>query len=349
MTYRQAIDWIRDKVNKDIDKNALLMMGEYEIAYQEVMSRIDKVYAKYLRTKNPQDYYNIMLQHGRLDNLLTDVQAAYNKASRKVSKDIVKTSTMAMTNTYNLERYLTNWIVPEYGFARLNEALIELSVTGTQDSWKAISKKIRDKYNATGFMPRYGTLSDRLFKNKKIDLVNINSVITQGFLQADTYKEQAYKIMKGNMLDTFNTSKINAMRIVQTEGNRTANAGTFANMTDMKNSGIDVYKFWIATLDVTTRDRHQSLDVKYSAENAIPIDDYFEIDGYQALYPGGFGVASLDINCRCSAGTRIGDQNVEMIRRGRNPVPDKDGKYRNEVFNYRDYNKWAQDNGIKAA
>ena len=338
MTYQKAQEEIKRKTAKLIDKNAAIMIAEYETAYKEILKELDNVFAKYLRTKDPQDYYNIMLRYGRLDNLLTQIQREYVKVSNRVGGLIKKSSVLAMTNTYNLESYLSKWIVPDYKFQSLDPDLIELSITGTQESWKKIKKSIRNRYNLNRVAPQYGTLSDLLFKNRRVELTNINSAITQTFLQGKTYNQ-----LRMDIRDQFDTSKFNAMRIAQTEGNRVANAGAYANMKELQVQGNDAKKFWIATLDTETRDRHRSLDVKYSAENAIDIDDYFKIDGHEALHPLGFGVASLDVGCRCTTGTKIGDLNPAQLRRGRNPVTGK-----NEVFNYKDYDEYAKKYGIAA-
>ena len=53
-------------------------------------------------------------------------------------------------------------------------------------------------------------------------------------------------------------------------------------------------KEWCSAEDGDVRDAHRKLDGK-----VIPATEAFEIDGKKAQCPGGFGVAELDINCRC--------------------------------------------------
>ena len=54
-------------------------------------------------------------------------------------------------------------------------------------------------------------------------------------------------------------------------------------------------KQWDATLDSKTRPEHQFLDGQL-----VDVDKPFkDSEGNEAMFPGGFGVASLDINCRC--------------------------------------------------
>lgn len=53
-------------------------------------------------------------------------------------------------------------------------------------------------------------------------------------------------------------------------------------------------KMWVTMGDDRVRDPHRLLDGKL-----IGIDEAFEIDGASAMYPGSFGRADLDCNCRC--------------------------------------------------
>lgn len=46
-------------------------------------------------------------------------------------------------------------------------------------------------------------------------------------------------------------------------------------------------------------------------------------------------------NCRCSLGDMMGDWSPQA-RRGRNPTTGE-----NEVFSYKDFDKWRQDNGLE--
>ena len=53
-------------------------------------------------------------------------------------------------------------------------------------------------------------------------------------------------------------------------------------------------KMWVTMGDDRVRDPHRLLDGK-----TIGIDEAFEIDGASAMFPGSFGRADLDCNCRC--------------------------------------------------
>jgi hypothetical protein len=52
---------------------------------------------------------------------------------------------------------------------------------------------------------------------------------------------------------------------------------------------------WVATFDGRTRDAHLSLNGQ-----EVKVDQPFTYNGKTAMYPGGFGDAALDANCRCT-------------------------------------------------
>ena len=82
------------------------------------------------------------------------------------------------------------------------------------------------------------------------------------------------------------------LRIIDTEAHRDYNTAVY---DAGKQSGAKVRKCWNTMMDDRVRDEHLYLEGV-----TVGIDDYFYTDtGDYALYPGGFGVPELDINCRC--------------------------------------------------
>ena len=68
-------------------------------------------------------------------------------------------------------------------------------------------------------------------------------------------------------------------------------ASNFATTEAHREAGIEERE-WLATADNEVRDAHVEVDGQVRG-----IDEPFEVNGAQAMYPGGFGVAELDINC----------------------------------------------------
>ena len=85
-----------------------------------------------------------------------------------------------------------------------------------------------------------------------------------------------------------------AIRIARTEGHRIQTEATFHVQQKAKEAGADVVKQWDSTLDGRTRRLHGLLNGQIRE-----LEEPFEIQGYKAMYPHEFGIASMDVNCRC--------------------------------------------------
>lgn len=87
----------------------------------------------------------------------------------------------------------------------------------------------------------------------------------------------------------------NMKRIIATEGHRVQNEAKMDCMYDARAAGADIVKEWSSTMDAATRERHAILDGQIRE-----LEDPFTALGAETQYPGGFGIASEDINCRCT-------------------------------------------------
>ena len=87
--------------------------------------------------------------------------------------------------------------------------------------------------------------------------------------------------------------------IVRTEGHRIQEASTDDARKEAIKRGADLVKQWDATLDGKTRETHRMLDGQVREE-----EEYFEVGTKKAMYPGEFGLAEEDCNCRCLALSR---------------------------------------------
>ena len=94
---------------------------------------------------------------------------------------------------------------------------------------------------------------------------------------------------------TFNAKR--AQRIAQTETTKAINTATndaYKQFEDQE--GVKVLKEWIDSRDDKVRETHLEL----GSQPPIPVDQDFKVDGYAGPAPASFGVASMDINCRCT-------------------------------------------------
>ena len=336
MNYLQGNEYIYTKTEKEASVLLRNLIESYDSARKDIIAQLESVYGKYLTTTDPQDYYNIMIQYDRLNKLLTDATQTFNYYSKLAGDITAQAMTLSMQNVYYRQNYLLEWITPVAGvtfnFAPLDKRLVELSVFGTQDAWKAITKSLLEKYGQAGiYAADYGTLSQLLYDRKVQDLILIQREISQAFIQGKSIKQTSDAFMQ-----IFDTIKYKADRISRTETHRTANLGAYAAGQEARSQGVDIKKMWIATLDTKTRPQHAHLDgVK------LNLDEYYKIGADRALMPGGFNQASLNINCRCTHVDIVNDIDPQ-IRRGRNPITGE-----NEVFEFKTYEQWAKDNGLK--
>jgi hypothetical protein len=85
-----------------------------------------------------------------------------------------------------------------------------------------------------------------------------------------------------------------AKTIVRTEAHRIAQSSAMDAQKVAVSKGAKVVKQWMSTLDGNTRNSHRRLDGQIRE-----VDEYFEMDGKKAMYPGDFGDPAEDCNCRC--------------------------------------------------
>ena len=138
-------------------------------------------------------------------------------------------------------------------------------------------------------------LSKNLYDSLGLDIKDLKSVIrsevSRGISQSYSYQQMAtlIKRVSGN-------SYANSVRIARTEGHRITNEANYNAQVKAKSKGAQIMKEWDATLDSKTRPEHQYLDGQ-----TVEVDKPFkDSEGNEAMYPGDFNVARLDINCRCT-------------------------------------------------
>lgn len=132
-------------------------------------------------------------------------------------------------------------------------------------------------------------LSEKLGGNTKELKKQVKSELQRGLATALPYEIIARSISDYGQAD-FNRS----MRIARTEGHRIQTEAKLDCMNNAKKKGADIVKQWDSTLDGRTRPEHKQLDGQIRK-----IDENFEVDGYSAQGPGGFGDPYMDCNCRC--------------------------------------------------
>ena len=127
--------------------------------------------------------------------------------------------------------------------------------------------------------------------NKTYDARVFNRYVLQGIIQGKSVHDIATRAVNG-MADT----EVHwAMNNAITALTGAQNAGTLQQMRNAKELGIEVEKRWNSTLDYRTRETHQLLDQQH-----VPLDEPFEVEGYEIQYPGDPSAApEMVYHCRC--------------------------------------------------
>lgn len=151
-----------------------------------------------------------------------------------------------------------------------------------------------DQKQVTRAMTHDTKLSTSLYARMGIDANNLKKKVA-GHLARGIATVSSYAMIARNIDSEANIGFNKAMRIARTEAHRIQILGAYDAQTAAKKKGCDVVKQWDATLDGRTRPLHRVLDGKLAE-----VDEPFVVDDMEVMYPGGFGIASQDINCRCA-------------------------------------------------
>lgn len=143
-----------------------------------------------------------------------------------------------------------------------------------------------DSKISKGLYQRMGEDIDNLKKS-------IRAEISRGISNGSSWNQIAVKIALG-MNSPFNKAYNRTIGIARTEGHRIQQEATFHCQKRAKSKGVDIMKQWDSTLDSVTRPHHRELDGQIRK-----VEEPFEVAGMKAMYPGAFGMASEDCNCRC--------------------------------------------------
>ena len=257
------------KVQKQILLNERKILKEieqiYEQALQDIMAQITLLQAR----KDTQNLQSIIYQ------------VEYQKALKKQIEGILDqlhNNEFTTISEYLTKCYEESWIGTLYDLQ--NQGIPLIFPIDQDQVIKAIQLNTK--------------LSKSLYDSLGIDIKELKSIIrsevSRGISQNYSYEKMA-TLIKNASQNTFN----NSLRIARTEGHRISQESTYNVQVEAKKKGADIVKEWDATLDGKTRPNHRFLDGQI-----VDIDKPFKnADGDEAMYPGGFGIPSEDINCRC--------------------------------------------------
>lgn len=256
------------EVQKRILKNERAIIKELESIYQQALNDIMAQITRLQARKDTQNLQSIIYQVEYQKALKTQISAILDQLHNNEFNSI---------SEYLTKCYEEGWIGTLYDLQ--NQGIPLIFPIDQDQIVKAIQVNTK--------------LSKNLYDDLGIDIKSLKSTIrtelSRGISQSYSYEQMASLIKRAS-----GNSYNNSVRIARTEGHRITNEATYNAQVEAKNKGAQIVKEWDSTLDGKTRPEHQALDGQI-----VDIDKPFTIDGHDSMYPGDFGVARLDINCRC--------------------------------------------------
>ena len=244
------------------------IMKNYARQLRGMRSRLADVFDKYFQ-EGKLDYSEIQ-KYGRLSKLERDII----QEVMKLYDDDGKLLRETLTEVYNTSYYRTAWALETETRARLGYSAVDL---------KTVQLSIQNPF--TGL-----TLNERLERHRTNLIYGLKEELTRGFVNGDTYPQISRRVK-----DLLEGDAGKAIRIVRTESTRIYNEAQYDSILHAEEQGITMTKTWISSRDDRTRESHEMLDGV-----TIPVDEPFEIDGDEGMFPGDFSRAENVINCRCA-------------------------------------------------
>lgn len=285
-------------------------------------SDIDVVFAKRLKAINEQisEWYRKYAKNGELNRSELYKYNRYKKEMAFLAEQIHGDYEQLYKEIQKLlqDEYLQNYL--RSGFLYEFEAQVQMDYT--IPSVSTINQAILNPIAEL-------TLSALMNNHRNEIIRKINIEIAQSLQAGESYSEMAERIQK-----VVNFSRNKARTVARTEAGRVQTLSRLESATHAQKYA-NLTKVWNATLDNEVRSSHRILD-----DQEADKEGYFHFRGHKALGPHLFGVASLDINCRCSVIFLVNGKRPEL-RRAR--VKDE----KNPVIPYQSYREWEK--GLKKA
>lgn len=260
--------WEKEILAKQIQDEGQVTI-QIEFAYKEALDEIDD---KILALKSRDQIQSVIYQLKYQEELQKQIQAAYDKLSQTWYTTIDE----YLKDCYEDSFYSTMYSLHQEGipliFPFSQTQVAQASAQDMSVLSKSLSKKLySDTYDVA---------------KQSIDQ------ISKGLAMNESYGTIAKNISNKSSI-----ALNNALRITRTEAHRITNEVKIKTIAKAQDKGADIVKQWDSTIDKRTRSTHIELDGQLRE-----IDQPFKIpsSGATSMYPGGFGIAKEDINCRCA-------------------------------------------------
>lgn len=265
-----------------------------------IREQIAEMYERY--AKGETLTYADMMKYNRLEKQLELIREELQKIYKEVGQVIFKSIEEQFLENYFRTAYLLEYEAQQkMGYGRSIPDVVE----------EVIQNPIAGL-----------TLNEILEKNRQAITWRIRQEITQGLIAGESYQKMAQRIRSA-----LGGDRSKALTVAWTEAGRAQILGRLEAI-EQAEEYIEVERVWDAALDRRTRPAHRVLDGQKADE-----EGYFHYRGMRAKGPHLWGVARMDIRCRCTVRVQIeGEQ--PSVRRARRD----DGS--TEIIPWTNYEDW---------
>lgn len=271
---------VQQQIDKLIKNKEVNIAKAYQKASNNVKSKMALLYEKY--SIGGKLTYAEMSKYNRLNSMYKFLSDDLQENWGIVDKEFKS----LVGDIYNESYYRHGFMISEDVGLNLNFGLIP----------KETINSLYSEPNVSGL-----SLRETLINTRYNLLLKERQTIIQGFLQGESYPKMAKRIQ-----DEYNKSFKDSLRIARTEGTRAENEANVKNLDDAEDMGIEIDRIWLAAKDSRTRDSHQALDGQIADE-----EGFFHFKGAKSKGPGDWGIAEMDINCRCTIKAEVKEVNVK--------------------------------------
>ncbi|MBD1223282.1 phage minor head protein [Virgibacillus halodenitrificans] len=252
---------------------------------QTILNQVARMCAKYADKEGELSWTDV----NRYNRLAKELQRI-NQELTNAYKEIIETIQESTEYIY-LEGYMRNM----YLYEMTTDQAMRVSLPSMQLIRKIIKNPIAKL-----------TLPETLTPHRNEIVRRINIEISQG-IQAG----EGYAVMAKRLENAVKFSQNKARTVVRTETGRVRSiSGEKAE--EQAKKYVEITGVWLSALDLRVRHAHRELDGKETDE-----EGYFHYRTWKAKGPHLWGIASMDINCRCVKLRKINGMLPEY-RRGRN-------------------------------
>lgn len=286
------IEELLDKLSKQTEKD---IEEVFNRRLRVILYQLSEMYVRYSNQKGELTWTDVN-RYNRLQKELLMI----NRELNETYKEIVKVLQESTENIF-IQGYLRNMY--------LYEMVTGEPMNVTIPTIKVIKQVLLN--------PIAELTLPKILEQHRNELVRkINIEISQSIIAGESYAVMAKRIENATKF-----SRNKARAVARTEGGRSRTiAGEKAG--EQASKYVKLTGVWISALDLKVRHAHRVLDGKETDK-----EGYFHYKGWKAKAPHLWGIASMDINCRCVKLRKVNGMLPEY-RRGRNYM---DAKYQEKL------------------